>query len=137
MYKLIVIPLYESNFVKKTRTIHKWHLASEGGKHNYYSCTHGLLSDIVIPIKALYMYCKYSNCTHHNIEIESFYNQIVSAIKIATQKCIPTTKKPLLSLKLFQGGTTNVKEHHDIARDVIHWWTFHNRPRHEPIFITP
>ena len=59
--------------------------------HNYYKCTHGLLSDIEIPIKALY--CKYSNCTDHNIEIESFYNQIVSVIKLATQKCIPTTKR--------------------------------------------
>ena len=47
----------------------------------YYRCTHGVLSDIVIPIKALY--CKDSNCIDHNIEIESFYNRIVSAIKIA------------------------------------------------------
>ena len=32
-----------------------------------YNIMHGLLSDIVIPIKALY--CKDSNCTDHNIEI--------------------------------------------------------------------
>ena len=63
-------PLYDSNFVKKTRTIHKWHLASEEDKHNYYNCTHGLLSDIEIPIKALY--CKDINCTDHIIEIKSF-----------------------------------------------------------------
>ena len=66
------------------------HLASEEDKLNYYNCTYGLLSDIEILIKALY--CKDSNCTDHITEIESFYNQIVSAIKLVTQKCIPTTK---------------------------------------------
>ena len=43
---------------------------SEEDTHKYYSCTLGLLSDIEIPIKALY--CKDSNCIAHNIEIESF-----------------------------------------------------------------
>ena len=27
-----------------------------------------------------------------------------------------------------------VKEHHDIARDAFHWWTFNNRPRYRPIY---
>ena len=102
------IPLYDSNFVKKTRTIHKWHLANEEDKHNYYNCTHGLLSDIEIPIKALC--CKDSNCTDHIIEIESFYNQILSAIKLATcHRNAFQLQKALLSLKLFQGGTSMLK----------------------------
>ena len=71
------------------------------------------------------MYCKDSNCTDHIIEIKSFYNQIVSAIKLATQKCIPTTKS---------SANEYVKEPHDIARDALHWWTFNNRPRYGPIY---
>ena len=47
------IPLCDSNFVKKTRTTHKWHLPSEDDEHNYYGCTHDLLSDIVMSIKVL------------------------------------------------------------------------------------
>ena len=112
------IPLYDSNFVKKPRTIHKWQLTSEEDKHNYYNCTYGLLSDIVIPIKALY--CKDSNCTRHIIEIKSFYNQIVSAIKIATEKCILTTASSA-KFKVISGWNENVKEHHDIARDLFYW----------------
>ena len=114
------IPLYDSNFVKKTRTIHKWHLASEEDKHKYYNCTHRLLSDIEIPIKALY--CKDSNCANHNIGLESFYNQIVSAMKLATQKCIPTTKSSA-KFKVIPGWNEYVKEHHDIARNALHLWT--------------
>ena len=67
------------------------------------------------------------------IEIESFYNQIVPAIKLATQKCIPTTKSSA-KFKVIPGWNKYVKEHHDIARDAFHWWTFNNRPRYGPIY---
>ena len=90
-----------------------------------------MLSDVEIPIKALY--CKDSNCTEHNIEFKSIYNQIVSAVKIATQKCIPTTISSA-KFKIIPGWKEYVKERHDIARDAFHWWTFNNRPRYGLIY---
>ena len=65
--------------------------------------------------------------------MDSFYNQTISAIRIATQKSISTTKSSA-KFKVIPGWNDYVKEHHDITRDAFHWWTFNNRPRHGPIY---
>ena len=69
------------------------------------------------------------------IAIESFYNQFKSAIKRATQKCIPPTKS-FDKFDAVPGWNEYVKEHHDITIDAFHWWTFNNRPRHGPIYYS-
>ena len=62
-----------------------------------------------------------------------FYELIISCIKCAENECI--SSKPTQSkFKAIPGWNNYVKEHHAVARDVLWWWKFYNKPRQGPIY---
>ena len=118
-------PLYDNNFSDKPSTS-KWHIATDIDKQNYHKCTGEILNTIVLPTEALL--CKDTNCESHYLDIEHFYDSIVSSIQIATSKCIPCSINGS-KFKVIPGWNDYVKESYAISRDALKWWISNNRPR--------
>ena len=122
-------PLYD-NFSDKPSTS-KWHIATDIDKQNYHKCTGEILNTIVLPTEALL--CKDTNCESHYLDIEHFYDSIVSLIQIATSKCIPCSTNGS-KFKVIPGWNDYVKESYAISRDALKYWISNNRPRHGLIY---
>ena len=103
-------PLYDNNFSDKPSTS-KWHIATDIDKQNYHKCTGEILNTIVLPTEALL--CKDTNCESHYLDIEHFYDSIVSSIQIATSKCIPCSINGS-KFKVIPGWNDYVKESYAI-----------------------
>ena len=72
--------------------------------------------------------CKDTNCESHYLDIEHFYDSIVSSIQIATSKCIPCSINGS-KFKVIPGWNDYVKESYAISRDALKWWISNNCPR--------
>ena len=118
-------PLYDNNFSDKPSTS-KWHIATDIDKQNYHKCTGEILNTIVLPTEALL--CKDTNFESHYLDIEHFYDSIVSSIQIATSKCIPSSINGS-KFKVIPGWNDYVKESYAISRDALKWWISNNRLR--------
>ena len=110
-------PLYDHNFFHKPSTS-KWHIATDIDKQNYHKCTGKILNTTVLPTEALL--CKDTNCESHYLDIEHFYDSIVSSIQIATSKCIPCSINGS-KFKVIPGWNDYVKESYAISRDALKW----------------
>ena len=67
----------------------KWHAANEFDKQQYSISTGKLSSTVSLPTDALL--CKNPKCTMHHNDIDCFYSDIISAIKISASHCIPSS----------------------------------------------
>ena len=64
-----------------------WKAADEHDIDKYLDVSGFLLNKVNVPMNAIN--CTNCNCTDHCSEIEAFYNSIVDALQIASDKCIP------------------------------------------------
>ena len=100
-----------------------WKTATDVDILAYKGRLHSLLENINIPRSILY--CTDLLCKTHGHDIDSYYNDIISACDTAASRCIPASGKFRLA-----GWNDHVKPYRDQS---IFWhrlWVDNDRPRH-------
>ena len=108
----------------------KWHAANEFDKQQYSKSTGKLASTVSLPKDALF--CKNPKCTMHHIDIDCFYSDIISAIKISASHFIPSSTASIKQYNIFNDWNEYVKEQR--LHVALWWWNLNKKPRHGPIY---
>ena len=109
-----------------------WHAANEFNKQHYSISTGKLAFTVSLPTDALL--CKNPKCIVHHNDIDCFYSNIISAIKISASHCIPSSTVSVKPYTIVPDWNEYVKEHHLHAKDALWWWNLNKKPRHGPIY---
>ena len=117
-----------SNDMKQFSPHPLWRRATDDQINNYKLTLVMLLKCISLPQQLLL--CKNKLCDKHKDEINRYYDDIVSACVIATQRCIPNSR----SFKRIAGWSEHVKPYKDRS---IFWhkiWSENGRRRQGVVF---
>lgn len=114
-------------------TIIRWNKLTENDLAKYKQRTELLLSALNLPIEALVCDGTCDSCCDHRVQIEKYYDDIVS--------CLSEAGKPFASVvpngdnhNVVAGWNDIVKHHHDQARKYFLHWRFFGSPRSGPAF---
>ena len=117
---LDTVPVVQGDILRNRLS---WNKASADDIAQYCNLLNEYLSDIEIPLEALS--CCNVLCTHHNVVIDKYYNDIVKACNKAASKCIPKCKPT----KAKAGWTEYVAPFKDKAILWRYIWNENGKPR--------